>query len=155
MLYKHVRRRQYVLRRAVILFELINFATRKIVGKIEDVFEIRTAPTVYALVFVSHRKHVAVFRAHEPYQIVLNCVGVLEFVHVNIFEPVLAVFERVGIFTQKSISYKQKVVVVESVVCSQFLLIFGVYNAYLVYTVVIVVKFFVFVGRESRVFGVG
>ena len=89
-----IRKRKYLFRRTIVLFEFISLYVRKIFLKIENVREVSAAPTVNTLILVADYENVAMLRSQYLDYIVLDFVSVLKLVDVNISEFILIVLTR-------------------------------------------------------------
>lgn len=84
-------------RAAVILFKFINFGVGEILFEIKDIADFRTAPAVNTLVLVTDDEYVAVAFRKLSDKAILNFIGVLKLVDVDISETALIAFQNVGI----------------------------------------------------------
>ncbi|CDE20404.1 putative uncharacterized protein [Acidiphilium sp. CAG:727] len=75
-------------RRTVVSFEFIYFRVFEISFKTENVIYIRAAPAVDTLIVVADGENIAVRVREHFYDIVLNGVGILKLVDMNISESV-------------------------------------------------------------------
>lgn len=87
-------------RTAIILFKFINFGIGEILFEIKDIADFRTAPAVNTLVLVADDEYVAVAFRKLSDKSILNFVGVLKLVDVDISETALIAFQNVGIFVE-------------------------------------------------------
>ena len=111
-----IRELEYLSGRTIILFELVSFTRLEVLAEIENVFEIRAAPAVNALIFVADNEHVTILRRENFHDVVLDAVSVLKLVYMNIAEFVLIVFARFVVRSEKLVRLYKKIVVVERVV---------------------------------------
>ena len=110
-------------RTAIILFKFINFGIGEILFEIKDIADFRTAPAVNALVLVADDEYVAVAFRKLSDKSILNFVGVLKLVNVDISETALIAFQNVGIFVEKFHRVDKQIVKIHCVVVFEFRLI--------------------------------
>ena len=121
-------------RAAIILFELINLCTGKILRKIQNIADFRAAPAVNGLIFVANNKQVSALFREQFYNVVLQFVGVLKLV----LESSLIFFENVGTLREKLYSFEEEIVKIHAVALFEFLFITCVDLIYIVCVVVVV-----------------
>src|SRR3990170_4833043 len=83
------RRVEDVLGGAVVLLELDDFSSRKIILKIEDVIDVRSTKTINTLIFVAHRGDVAGLPGQQLHQDVLRLVRVLVLVDEQVLKALV------------------------------------------------------------------
>ena len=117
---------QNCLRGAVVLLEQDGFCVFEVLLEAQDVAIIRAAPAVDALVFVTDHIEVAVFLCQQAQNGVLCQVGVLEFVHQDVFKlvPIRVAHHRMSF--ENLVGIDQHVIKVHGVVFDQSLLILDV-----------------------------
>ena len=74
---------------SVVLFQLYDSRSRKILFEIEDILNVCPSPSIYGLIVISHNEYVPVLFGDDPYELILNPVRVLIFVHKHISEAFL------------------------------------------------------------------
>ena len=84
-----------MLRRAIVLLQLHDRRARKILLEPQDVAHLGPAPAIDRLVVVADAADVLVRRRQQPQPQVLRDVGVLVFVHEDIAEPPLVLFQHI------------------------------------------------------------
>ena len=85
---------------AVVLLQLNRLINGKFAHQRRHIAHMRAAKAVDALVVVAHRKHRRMFARQQLKPSVLQLVGVLKFVHQNMFEAVLVVVAQGGVGLQ-------------------------------------------------------
>jgi hypothetical protein len=101
------------LRRAVIALEANHFGVRKVARKTEKDGNVSAAPAVDGLVFVANHADVLVRADEQAKQIVLDAVGVLIFVDVNVLKAVSPFFADLRRFAKQTRGAEQEIVEVE------------------------------------------
>ncbi len=101
------------LRGAVVAFEADDFGVGKIAREAEEDGNIGAAPAIDRLVFITNDANVVVRADQQAQQIVLNAIGVLIFVDVNILEAALPFFTDRGGVTHELRGTKQEVIEIE------------------------------------------
>ena len=95
---------------AVILFEQDDLGVGEVIAEALDVAEIGAAPAVDGLIFVAHDKNIAMPARQQLHQFILGRVGVLKFIHQDVFEALLVVLADVGMIAQHEDGLHQQVV---------------------------------------------
>ena len=85
-----------ILRRAVVTFEADDARRGEIAREAEEDGNVGAAPTVDGLIFVADNANVLFRAGEEAKKIVLDAVGVLIFVHVNVLEALLPALADIG-----------------------------------------------------------
>ena len=67
--------------RAIVLFQTNHFNRSKIMLEMGHVFDPRTAPAVNRLIIIAHGDNLLSGFSQKPKPTVLNCIGILKFVH--------------------------------------------------------------------------
>src|ERR1035437_216553 len=87
ILHHRARRRQNVLRRAVVLLQTNGLGVGIVVFEVQDILDVGAAPAIDRLVFVAHHADIAMLFGQQAHQVVLRAVGVLIFVDHDVAEP--------------------------------------------------------------------
>ncbi len=111
------------LRGAVVLLQLDDLSTGKVLLEIEDVEDVCAAPGVDALVIIAHYADVAMLQGQELTEHVLNVIGVLELIHHDVLPPFPIALQRLRRLIEQPHREGQQIVVVERVIELQPLLI--------------------------------
>ena len=109
--------------RAIIALEPDDFRARKIRLEAQDVVDLGAAPAIDRLIVVADATDVLAPLRQQPQPQILDRVGVLIFVDEHIFEPVLILFQDLGIFAKETQAFEQKVAEIGGVEDFQPLLI--------------------------------
>ena len=99
--------------RAVVLFQFDDLRAGIILFEIEDVGDIRAAPTVDGLVLIADHANVVMVSDEQSQQAVLAVVGVLVFIHENVFELVPVFLSDVLMSGQKLDRVKNQIIEIE------------------------------------------
>ncbi len=112
--------------RAVILFELDDFCTRKILFKAQDIGHLRPAPAVDRLVIIADAGDVLALLREQPQPQILDRIGVLIFVDEDIFELLLIFLEHVAVLAEQRQAVQQQVAKVTGVERQKARLVYAV-----------------------------
>ncbi len=104
------------LRRAVVLFELVDVRAGIVVAEREYVLDLGTAERIDALRIVAHDAYIAVQLRQSAYDVVLRIVGVLILVHQDILEQLLVALRDFGEVSQQDARLQQQIVEVHGAV---------------------------------------
>ncbi len=104
-----------VLRGAVVAFEANHAGGGKVARKAKKDGDVRAAPTIDGLVFIADDADVLLWAGEETKQIVLDAVGVLIFVDVDVSEALLPVVADLRRFLQEAGRAEQEIVEIEGV----------------------------------------
>jgi hypothetical protein len=115
-------------RRTIILFEADDLGARKILLEPQDVRHLRAAPGVDRLIVVADAADVLAVLGEQAEPEILGLVGVLIFVHENIFEAVLVELQHVPARLQDGQHVQQQVAEIAGVKRLQPLLILRVHG---------------------------
>src|SRR5690606_3847104 len=83
---------------------------RIVLLKVENVLNIRAPKGIDALGIISHHTNVLVNGSEFFGDYVLGEVGVLKFIHHDVFEPLLVFVEDIGMVPEQDIGIEQQVV---------------------------------------------
>ena len=103
-----VGQRQNVAAGAIVFLEAHHERAGKVFAELVDVFHLGTTPAVNALVVVAHHERRTARARNEPQPLVLQRVGVLEFVDQHVREAVAVVREDIGMVAQEFIAAQQQ-----------------------------------------------
>jgi hypothetical protein len=93
---------------AVVLFKLDDFLDTKVLLQIEHVAGVRPAKPVYGLIVVSHPKDGVVGAGKQLQPLVLQAIGVLEFVHQDVLEAPAVMLPQQFVPAQQFVAPKQQ-----------------------------------------------
>ncbi len=113
-------------RGAVILFEADDLGAGKVAFEFQDIFDLRAAPRIDRLVVVADAGDVLALLREQAEPEILDAVGVLIFVHHDVFESLLIVLEHVAMGLQDDQHVEQQVAKIAGVEGFQARLIGGV-----------------------------
>jgi hypothetical protein len=111
------------LSRAVILLEGDDLRLRKILLKVEDIPHLRPSPAIDGLVIITDGTEVSVVFNHPFDQMVLDQVGILEFIHHDITTEVLIEAQALGETFEKNRYKEEEIPEIESVISAEIALI--------------------------------
>ncbi len=94
--------------RAVVLLQADDVFDVVIAGELAHIAHFRAAKSVNRLVIVAHGKHRIALARQQLQPLVLQAVGVLEFVHQNVLETLLVMRPQVGIARQQLMAAQQQ-----------------------------------------------
>ena len=110
-----VGRRENSVGRTIILFQLDDFDLGEMFLQLEQVGNLRAAPSVNALVIVAHDAQVAVLASQRVDQVKLGGVGVLVFIHHHVMILFPACSERVGVLREKPERQQNQIIEIDGV----------------------------------------
>ena len=95
----------------------------KILAEIQNIGNIRAAPTVDALVLITHHEQVPVFGSKHGGYLVLQAAGILVFVYMYVFKALGVFGKHFRIVCEKFIGFDEKIIVIHCVGGFEFFLI--------------------------------
>ena len=119
-----------IFRTAIILFQFVYSARRKMLSKLIDIRRVRPTPAVYTLVIVTDYENIAVLVGKQAHESILNFVGILKLVYVDILKSRLVFVEHVLVHSKKLQRLVKQIVKVERIVGFEFRLVARVYLGY-------------------------
>ena len=114
---------QDLLGAAVVLLQTDHHGARKLLFKVHDVLDVGAAELVDTLVVITHHADVAVLLRQQAHQTVLGMVGILVLIHHDIREPVLVLFQHIGVFFKQPHGQHDDVVEVHGIGALEQLLV--------------------------------
>ncbi len=126
VLYYRVRRVQYILRGAVILFQFDDCRLRIHLFEIKNIPDIRPSEFIDRLVIVAYHAKVPIFICQQADQFKLRRIGVLVFVHHQITKPILITGQHLRAGFEQFHRFHDQVVKIQRVAFPKRLLIFHV-----------------------------
>ena len=108
-----MRRIKNGLGRAIVLLERDNLSGRPVALKVEDVADVCAAPAIDGLVVVTHHAEIAVFGGEFAYPGVLDAVGVLVLINVQVLPLRSVAIRNGGRLLQKAQPLEEQVIKVE------------------------------------------
>src|SRR6266849_1118608 len=114
-----------LLRGAVVAFEFDDAGGREVARKAHEDGDVGAAPTINGLIFVADDADVLLWTGEEAQEIVLYAVGVLVFVHVDVFEAGLPFFADGNGIAEQFYGAQQQIVEIESVAFFEDLFVGG------------------------------
>ena len=114
--------------RAVVVLQPHHLGAGKILLEAQDVVDLGAAPAIDRLVVVADAAQVLRLRGigaldQQPQPQILGGVGVLVFVHQNIFEALLVLAQHIRLFTQQAKGFEQEIAEIDGVKRLQPLLV--------------------------------
>ncbi len=146
---------QYVLGGAVVLLQPHHLSPGVVLLKIHDVLNGGPPELVDALVVVAHHAQVPVFFRQEVHKFILCVVGVLIFVHHNVLELILVIFQHLRRFFKEPHRVYQQIVKVHGVRVLQPPLVQGVAPGNLLEPIVLFRCHLIFPGGDKLLLGPG
>ena len=119
-------RLQDMRRRPVVLFEADDLGAGEIRFEFQDVVHLGAAPAIDRLVVIAHAANVLVPACQQPQPQILRHVGVLVFVHQDVFEAVLEILQHLRVLLEDAQVFHQEVAEIDRVERFEALLIGGV-----------------------------
>ena len=111
---------------AVVLLQADGPGVGEIVGEGLDILDFRTAPAVHRLVIVAHDEHAAPAAAEQAHPLVLDGVGVLEFVDQQVLEARPVTVQQFRVISPQFIGAQQQFTKIDQPAACAFLLIEGI-----------------------------
>ena len=113
-------------RGAVVPFQLNDSHRGKIPMEIADNLDVRTTPTVNALVVVAHNRHVLLLVNEQLQKFILHVVGILIFIYHHVLVAFRQLVCQAGYFLEHEHRIEQQVIKVHGVGFLEALLVFPV-----------------------------
>jgi len=107
------------LRRAIIAFEADDTCGRKVAREAEENRNVRATPAIDGLIFITDDAKVLFRPGEKAEQIVLDAVGILIFVDVNVLEALLPAFADGGPILQEFCGAEKEIVEIERITLRQ------------------------------------
>ena len=100
---------------SVILFQLDHRGVWKILFKVQDVADIRTAPAVDRLIVIAHHAQVLALLREQPHKHILRIIGILILIYMDITDFSLICFQHRRMQGQKLQRFNNQVVKIQRV----------------------------------------
>ena len=119
------------------------------------VFDFRPAPAVNTLIVIAHDKQIFMFGSQPLDDQILNPIGVLKLVDMNIAEFIRVIFQRFRVFCQQAIGFDQNIVKIERIGMQKFRFIAAINLADQADTAHFAVRFLILIRIHVSVFCIG
>ena len=84
--------------------------------KSENILDIGTAEFVNGLVIVTYYTEIAVFTRQQTHQLKLSRIGVLIFIHHNVTETVLIIFQHFRIIAEQFHRFHDQIIKIQCII---------------------------------------
>ena len=105
------------------MFQFVDLRVREVLFKIKDVADICAAPSVNGLIVVADNANIPAVLGKQFHQLVLGHIGILVFIHVDIPEFPLVIFQHRGMIDKKLKGTNKQVVKIQRVGSAKLFLI--------------------------------
>ena len=120
---ERIRRLEDVVGGAVILFQTNGLRAGEIVGEFLNILDFRASPPVDALVVITDDKDITLTAGQQPHPLVLDGVGILEFVHQHVLEPFPVMGQQIRVIAPEFVGAQQQLAEIHQSAALAFLLI--------------------------------